>query len=204
MSVRERASSHERHVTAEEVWNMPEVPGMQLEINDGVLMQVPGRSFGHHLVVVAILRLLDAFVLEHDLGYVMPDGFGYVLSREPDVLRIPDVSFMATERVPGDARLEGYWHGAPDLAIEVVSPGDDANELHDKVRQYLEAGARMVWVFWPKRSSVSVHTEAGLSRELIHDAILDGGDVLPGFSVLVAEIFAQRHAFEAAGARKDE
>lgn len=198
MSVGERASSHARHVTAEDVWNMPEVPGMQLEINGGILIQVPGASFGHHLVVMAILRLLDAFVREHELGYVMPDGFAYLLHRDPDVLRIPDVSFMAIERMPQDIRLEGHWHGAPDLAVEVVSPGDDADELHDKVRQYLEAGTGMVWVAWPKWSSIAVHTEIGQSTELIHDAILDGGDVLPGFSVLVADIFRELSAFRRA------
>jgi Uma2 family endonuclease len=204
MSVRERASSNARQVTAEDLRNMPDEPGMQFEINEGILVQVPGASFGHHLVVMAILRLLDAFVTERDLGYVMPDGFAYLLRREPDVLRIPDVSFMAKERVPANARIEGYWHGAPDLAVEVVSPGDDADELHDKVRQYLEAGTRMVWVAWPKWSSISVHVEVGQSTELIHDAILDGGDVLPGFSVLVADIFAQRNALDAAATETDE
>jgi Uma2 family endonuclease len=85
---------------------------------------------------------------------------------------------------------EGFWPLAPDLAIEVVSPNDRADEVHSKVHEYLEAGTRLVWVLWPRRRSVTVHDADGLVRELDPEQYLDGDDTLPGFSVRVADLFA--------------
>ncbi|CAN5752465.1 hypothetical protein BH23CHL2_BH23CHL2_02320 [soil metagenome] len=189
MSVQERASKQTKLVTVDDVQSMPDVPGMQLEINEGILVQVPGASVAHHLIVMAIVRLLDGFVSDQNLGYIFPDGVAYILQRDPDVLRIPDVSFLELDRLSEGAELEGYWQGAPDLAVEVVSPHDNAYDLHDKVHQYLESGTRLVWVVWPGRLSVSVHSADGSGKELTIDESIDGGDVLPGFSAPVARFF---------------
>ena len=126
------------------------------------------------------------------MGLVLNDGVGYILDRDPDLLRIPDVSFIAWARVPDEDIPEGFWPGAPDLAVETVSPHDRANDVHDKVREYLESGTRLVWVLWPKPRSVTAHTPDGVTRELDSDDELLGGDVLPGFRVQVAELFAVR------------
>ncbi len=78
----------------------------------------------------------------------------------------------------------------PDLAVEVVSPGDRAEEVYGKVREYLDAGARLVWVVWPRHRAVTVYTLDGQVRERREGDALDGDDVLPGFRVRVAELFA--------------
>lgn len=136
-----------------------------------------------------ILRLLDPFVLAHGLGEVFADGVGYILARGPDLVRIPDVSFIARERLPAGVVPEGFIPGAPDLAVEIVSPGDRAEEIYGKVREYLGAGTRLVWVVWPRYRAVTAYTPDGQVRELGQDDELDGGDVLPGFQARVAELF---------------
>lgn len=177
--------------TAEELWELPDKGGLRYELVEGEVIEVPGAGALHGLIVLLVSKLLDGYVSAEDLGLVLPDGSAYILDRHPDLLRIPDVSFISWERVPEDGIPEGFWTTAPDLAVEVVSPNDRAEDIHEKVHEYLAAGCRMVWVLWPRRQSVSVHSPDGL-RELGPDAILDGADVLPGFRVRVADLFAIR------------
>jgi Uma2 family endonuclease len=185
MSVKQR-------VTIEELWEMPEKPGVRYELARGELVEVPGAGALHGLIVAFIYDLIRDFVRGQDLRLVFGDGVGYVLGRDPDRLRIPDVSFISWERVPAEGAPEGFWPGAPDLAVEVVSPNDRAEDVHDKVREYLDAGVRLVWVVWPRRRSVSVHTGAAMAHELGPDDELDGGEVLPGLRARVADLFAVR------------
>lgn len=176
-------------VTAEELWDMPEVPGKRLELVDGEVVEVPGAGELHMAIVILLYKFLDRFVEEHDIGLVRPDGLAYVLRRGPDQIRIPEVSFVAWDSVPEGEISEGFWEGAPTLAVEVVSPNDRADDIHDRVQDYLEAGSSQVWVLWPKRRSVSVYSSDADTRELGPDAVLEGGDILPGFSVRVADLF---------------
>ena len=179
-------------LTAEDVWALPERPGVRYELADGELIEVPGAGLLHNLLVGLLYRLLDDFVRREDLGLVFTDGTAYVLRRGPDLVRIPDVSFVAWERLPAGDVPEGFGPFAPDLAVEVVSPGDRAEDVRRKVREYLAAGTRRVWVLWPREPSVTVHESGGVLRELGPDDELDGGDVVPGFRVRVAELFAVR------------
>ena len=180
-------------VTAEDLRAMPEKPGVNYELVDGELVEVPGANPLHGLIMALVLRLIDAYVRERDLGLAFGDNTGYVLRRAPDQVRIPDVSFVSWAHVPEEGvPEEGFWPFAPDLAVEIVSPGDRANDVHDKVREYLAAGTALVWVLWPRPRSVTVHTPDGLMRELGPEAELDGGDVLPGIRVRVNELFEVR------------
>ena len=180
-------------LTAEELWALPEVPGKRFELVRGELVEAPGAGGVHGVLVKVFLRLLDPFVLTHGLGEVFADGVGYIIARAPDVVRIPDVSFIARGRLPAGGVPEGFIPGAPDLAVEIVSPGDRAEEVYGKVREYLGAGTRLVWVVWPRHRAVTAYTPDGQARELAEDGELDGGDVLPGFRVRVAELFAAIH-----------
>lgn len=180
----------QRLMTAEELWDMPDIPGKQLELVRGELAEMPTPGAIHNLIVGLMYRLISAFASDHRLGVAFGDNMRYALSRGPDTVRIPDVSFVAWERVPESGIPEGSWLIPPDLAVEVVSPTDNANDVYDKAREYVESGVRIVWVFWPKRRAVSVHTRDEKTAELGPDDLLDGGDVLPRFSVRVSELFA--------------
>jgi Uma2 family endonuclease len=182
-------SIEQKRLTAEDLWKMPEVPGKRYELVDGELLEMPGAGGQHMTMMVLIFKLIEAFVIEHDLGIAYPDGLAYIIARNPDRVRIPDVSFVTHDRVPEAGPPEGFWPVAPNLAVEIVSPNDSAGELHYKVRDYLTSGVEMVWVVWPKSQVVSVHTPGAAGRELeLHDE-LDGGDLLPGFRIPVSTLF---------------
>lgn len=182
-------SVEQKLLTAEDLWEMPEVPGKRFELVDGELVEMPGAGMLHNLIAMFIYELLRNHDPDRTLGLVFGDGLGYILRREPDRLRIPDVSFISRDRMPEGGILEGFSPVAPDLAVEVVSPHDSASDLHDKVQDYLEAGTQLVWVVWPRRRSVTVHSAGGSSREIGPDGELDGGDLLPGFRAMVAALF---------------
>ncbi|MCA1668868.1 MAG: Uma2 family endonuclease [Thermomicrobia bacterium] len=180
----------QRLMTAEELWDMPDMPGKQHELVRGELIEVPTLGAIHNVIAALLYRLIYASASEQRLGLVCGDNMGYVLSRGPDTVRIPDVSFVAWERVPGAGIPEGSWHLPPDLAVEVVSPSDQAEGVYDKAREYVESGVRIVWVLWPKRRAVSVHTRDEKTAELGPDDTLDSSDVLPGFTARVGDLFA--------------
>lgn len=86
---------------------------------------------------------------------------------------------------------EGFWEGPPTLAVNIISPQDRADDIHEKLREYLDAGTRQVWVLWPRRRFMTVYDTDG-QRELGSNDQLDGGDVLPGFHAPVSSLFAVR------------
>jgi Uma2 family endonuclease len=176
-------------MTAEQLWEMPEAPGRRYELVKGELVEVPGAGGLHGAIALLIGSLLSAFVRPRRLGIVGGDGTGYILARDPDELRIPDVSFVSRARIPEGGVPRGCWPLAPDLAVEIVPPGNAATEIRRKVREYLDAGTRLVWVVWPDDRAVTVHAADGAARDLGAEDELDGGDVLPGFRVRVAELF---------------
>lgn len=176
-------------MTAEDLWELPECPGIRYELTQGVLVEMPGAGGVHAELAVRLFLLLHTFVSSRSLGRVFPDALAYILRRDPDVVRIPDESFIAQSRVPETGMPEGFVPFAPDLAVEILSPNDRATAVHDKVHEYLECGTRLVWVVWPRRRSVTVYLPEAAAREIESDEELDGGDVLPGFRVTVAELF---------------
>ncbi|MBO9404490.1 MAG: Uma2 family endonuclease [Thermomicrobium sp.] len=179
----------ERLLTAEDLEGLPEQPGVRYELDEGKLVEMPGAGGIHAAIVVRLVLLLHQFVTSRRLGFVFGDGLGYILRRNPDTVRIPDVSVVRRERVPAAGIPEGFWPGAPDLAVEIVSPHDRAEEVHERVRDYLGAGVRLVWVLWPKSRTVTVYWPDGTARELGPDEKLTGGDVLPGFEMTVSDLF---------------
>ena len=114
---------------------------------------------------------------------------GYVLARRPDTVRGPDVSFVRTERLPAPDVAHRYYEGAPDLAVEILSPDDRATEVAREVAGCLRAGTQAVWVLDPESRTLVVHTPDGIARLHTSDATFDGGMPLPGFSATVASLF---------------
>ncbi len=166
------------------------VPGddSRLELLQGELIKMSPVNIRHLRIVGTLVRDVGVFVQEHDLGIVGPEG-GFVLERDPDTLLAPDVAFIRKDRVPSDDDSDGFPELAPDLVIEVVSPGDRASEVYAKTRVYLDAGVRMVITVWPKNQTVTVERSVSSRTTLTLSDVFDGDDVLPGFSLPIKEIF---------------
>lgn len=131
--------------------------------------------------------LLDAHVRRLGLGTVLVEA-GYVLRRMPDTVRGPDVSFVSVARLPPDQIPETFIPGAPDLAVEVISPGSRWFEIEEKVADYLAGGARLVWLVDPRARGVVVRYPDRPPAVLSEADTLDGEDVVPGFTVPVTEL----------------
>ncbi len=114
---------------------------------------------------------------------------GFVLARDPDTVRAPDVAYVAAERVPAAGVPEGFWPTAPDLAVEIISPSETADEVRDKIRDYLQAGTRTVWVVYPRSREVLAYTPDGRAQTFGSTMLLEDPLVVPGFSCAVSSLF---------------
>ena len=175
-------------VTADELLQMPD-DGYRYELINGELKKMSPAGFEHGVVIVRLTRLLANHVVGADLGLVIGAETGFVLSRDPDTVRAPDIAFIRKDQIPAEGIPKTFWPGAPDLAVEVVSPGDMINEVDDKVESWLDGGAAMVWVVNPKSRNVTVYRSATEITVLAENDTLDGRDVVPGFRCSIAEIF---------------
>lgn len=175
-------------MTAEELFAMPD-DGFRYELVKGELRRMPPSGSEHGAIIASFTVLVAQFVKAHALGVVFGAETGFKLASDPDTVRAPDLAFVRREHIPAGGLPKEFWTGAPDLAVEVISPGDRYTEVEEKVHDWLDAGTRMVVVVNPRTRTVTVyrsHTE--LSR-LTESDVLDGGDVLPGFTCPVSELF---------------
>ena len=131
-----------------------------------------------------------SFARTHKLGKVYGAETGFLISRDPDTVRAPDVAFLRAERVPPKP-WRSFFRGAPDLVAEVLSPNDRASEVLDKVHQWLEAGCAVVWVVDPERQTVVVYESPDHAVTKTTGDELTCEKLLPGFRLPVAEIFAR-------------
>ncbi len=157
------------------------------ELEAGWLVSEPLPSPWHDQVRRKLERLLEDFVVPRGLGAVFGET-GFVLARDPDTVRGPDISFVVRERLAGiDYRR--FIDGPPDLAIEIFSPSNRPYQIRTKVADYLAAGCRLVWVVDPERRRVTTYRTLLAPRVLGPDDTLEGDDVLPGWSIPVESIF---------------
>ena len=144
-------------------------------------------------IAAAIISNLYNFVRGKKLGVIGNSESGYIcFPDDPSKLRKPDVSFVKAGRFPNNRPPKGYARLAPDLAVEVLSPGDLASEIDEKVEDYLRAGVKLVWVVQPETKKVHIYRPTGAARpvDLLTEAdTITGEDVLPGFECKVAEFF---------------
>jgi Uma2 family endonuclease len=176
-------------MTAEELLLMPR-DGFRYELVEGELRQMSPAGHNHGRITMRLAIPLGKFIADNNLGAVYAAETGFKLKTDPDTVRAPDVSFIRQERVEQVGDTEGYWPGAPDLAVEVNSPGDRVGEVEEKVREWLNAGARLVWVVSPKLRVVTVYRSLTDIFTLTEKDTLDGGEVVPGFQFPVRELFA--------------
>ncbi len=166
-----------------------QTPGLgRCELVHGELIPMTPAGFEHGRIAAEISWILKEYVKRRPLGTVTGAETGFLIARDPDTVRAPDAAFIRAERVPL-APVRGYFPEAPDLAVEVLSPGERASEVAAKVQNWLEAGCRMVWVVDPETTTVTVYRGRDQIAILGVSDTLVGGDVLPDFSVRVEEIF---------------
>ena len=176
-------------VTADELLAMRD-DGLRRELVDGEVRVTPPPGEEHGVVAARVLIKLGSHVLAHDLGIVHAAETGFRISENPDSVLAPDAAFVSRERVERAAVGKGYRAGAPDLAVEVVSPGDSFADVEAKVARWLAAGCRMVVVVNPARHAATVYRSRDDITLLSEGDVLDGGDVVPGWKLPLRELFA--------------
>jgi Uma2 family endonuclease len=172
--------------TAQELLATPNLGRCELIRGELILMSPAG--FNHGRIVSRIDRRMGAFVEAAGLGEVTGAEIGYCLGRKPDTVRAPDVGFVRRQRL-GVTPILGFFPGAPDLAVEVLSPDDRPREVLAKAQDWLDAGCEVVWIVDPAKRMVAVHRSGIDTSYLGENDTLSAEGLLPGFQLRVAEIF---------------
>jgi Uma2 family endonuclease len=178
----------EQVLTAEAFWQLAETTAQRELVQGEVRESMPPG--GRHGAIAAELSMQLRLWAREGAGGCVGVESGFVLARHPDTVRAPDVYYVREEHLPASGIPDGFWDQAPDLAVEVVSASESAEEIRDKVRDYLQAGTGLVWVIYPRSREVVVHTPDGLARTYGAGDVLQGFESLPGFNTRVAELLA--------------
>ena len=177
-------------LTAQDLWKLGE-GDTRRELVDGEVREMAPVGGVHGRVTTRICSRLAEHVERHGGGEVLVGDVGFVLDlpHDPERVRAPDVAFVTTSRLPEGRVPRGFIRGAPDLAVEVLSPSDNPVDVQQKVRDYLDAGARLVWVLAPEAKTATIYRADGSARLLREGDHLDGEDVLPGLAIPLAAVF---------------
>jgi len=171
--------------TAEELLKAGDIG--RCELVRGKLVMMNPTGYDHGRIAGKLAVAIGHHVQANGLGTFCAAETGFLLSRKPDTVRAPDAAVVRTGREPQTSR--GFFPGPPDLAVEVLSPGDRPGYVRKKVAEWLQAGTKAVWIVDPRARTVAVHEPACEPRLLQEAHSLQGGDVLPGFELPVREIF---------------
>ena len=177
-------------MTANELLKMPKVDGRRFELIRGVLVEKMPSGKSQGLVSSRIDRILGNYAEDNDFGVTLSNDTGHRLDRDPDTVRAPDVAWFAPGRLPED--VVGFPELAPDLAVEVKSPGNSWPEITAKAYMWLSYGSQQVWVADPPTTTITVYCLSADPVTLEEDDVLDGGELLPGFSTPVWRLFRRR------------
>ena len=158
------------------------------ELIRGEVLTMPPPQSEHGRIVNNINIPLGAHVKKRQLGIVFAAETGFLLETDPDTVRAPDVSFVSRSRLPS-GKLTGYFEGAPDFLVEVLSPSDTVFAVEDKIDAWLAAGAKLIWLVNPRNETVTAY-RPGRPSELFDKArILDASDIVDGFTLTTSEVF---------------
>ncbi|HEX5110718.1 MAG TPA: Uma2 family endonuclease [Vicinamibacterales bacterium] len=173
-------------VTAEELERFPD-DDYRYELVEGRVIKMSPVGYEHGRIVMRLAALLHRYVEEHHLG-AMVSEVGFKLASSPDTVRAPDLAFVRLDRIPRpDPR--GFIKGAPDLAVEVLSPDDRLSDVRAKTVEYLASGAPLVLILDPFERTITAHRQVGRPQISRAGDVVDLGDVVPGFSCTIPEIF---------------
>jgi Uma2 family endonuclease len=180
-------------VTTTKLYTAEELAAMRTdepwELWEGELRKVPGAGSAASTLAGWIGILISRFVEPGDLGLITFADGSFIFRRNPDVVIVPDVAFTKWENVPNEEAPISFFPGHPDLGVEVKSPSDRRRDIEEKMERYRDAGVPLVWWVLPEDRAVEVYRDGQLVATLHEGDVLDGGDVLPGFTLPVAEIF---------------
>lgn len=177
-----------RYVTAAEFLVHPAAAGPSELVRGTIHMMSPASGM-HGLVAGHVFALINAFVERNRLGQCFADNTGFELAGLPDTVRSPDAAFVSTARLPLEGIGPGWMTATPDLVVEVLSPSETSAELEAKLDDYRTAGTRLFWIIDPATRRVAVRASNAAERRFTESEALDGGDVLPGFSVEISRLF---------------
>lgn len=175
------------------VWNDREFmalpdDGNCYEIVNGELVNVGNSGMEHGNIGLFLGGLIEIFVRQHNLGVTCDSSTAFKM--KDGNKRSPDISFVAKERLIGLKRIpKGFFDGAPDLAVEIISPGNTFEEMHNKIEEYFESGTKLLWVIHPDEKFVLVYHSPQPDCLLRGNDVLDGEDAILNFKVSVSELF---------------
>ena len=178
-----------RWATADDLARLPD-DGFRYELVRGELRQMTPAGHYHGRIAARCTWRLAEHVEENDLGAVYAAETGFLLASDPDTVRAPDVAFVSRERLAAVSSTAGYFPGAPDLVVEVLSPSDSYSDVESKVVDWLRAGARVAIVADPQRRSLTVYRSLADIRILAVGDVLEIPDLVPGWRLAVADVFA--------------
>jgi Uma2 family endonuclease len=180
------APANEPGLTVEVYATLPD-DGFRTELVRGRVIREPQPAFEHGRLQARLAELLGQHIREAGLDLVCVGNFGVITSEVPATVRGPDAAVISKDRLP-DLHGTGFLRGAPDLAIEIVSPSNRPAEIAEKTAEYLATGARAVWVVYPKSRTIAVHTSTHATT-LSESDTLDGDGTIPGLRIPVASLF---------------
>ena len=173
--------------TEEDALRLDDHEDVICELVDGVLVEKVMSSF-ESLLAMMLVRILGTYLDAHDVGFLL--GEGGQLRILPTRMRVPDVTFIRWDRLPGGKLpTDRVFKIAPDLAVEILSDGNTIKEMELKLGEYFEAGVRLVWYIDPVSRTARVYTTRERSETIDTSGTLDGGEVLPGFQLRLGELF---------------
>lgn len=177
-------------VTAEQLLDMPD-DGYRYELVRGKLIKMAPAGAEHGGIAAVVLGSLHNQVRANGLGKVYAAETGFLIGTDPDHVRAPDVAFVRQDRIDAAGEVLSYFPGAPDLAVEVISPNDRCTDVEEKVADWLAAGTDMVVLVNPRNHTVTLRQPDWPPVILTEQDTLDGGKVVPGWQMLVGEIFSR-------------
>lgn len=175
-------------MTAAELMQLPD-DGFRYELINGELEKMPPPGLPHGRIAFRLSVYLGQFILEHGLGEAFAPETGFKLTSNPDTVLAPDFAFVTNARFVEVGKTEGYGAGAPDLAVEVLSPSDRPGKVKQTIARWISFGTRQIWVVDPKYNTVTIYRSQSDITTFSGSDYLEAPDLFPGFRISLDKIF---------------